>query len=502
MDTNLGRVVGYDGKQIELSRDSLYIKWRYVGDAVWKNLIALNDLKVGLPKGGKTDQVLAKLSNNDWDYVWKTPESSGGSIDTVQLASVTTAPIAPFPINTKYYNANDNIIYRATEENTWENADTEEPVLGAFYIYDDEIYFYDKKFQSLYMVKTIPSTIFYANKIMESGESSINMEVDLSNSLILSVHVNGHFQTYGKNYTISTENEESTIYFDESVDEDSEVDVVYSSYMELSGGGGVSDYSQLTNKPKINNIELKGNKTSDNLGLQDKLTASQLNAVNSGITSSKVTTYDNYSINKQDTLVSGTNIKTINNESVIGSGNLNIDGLPDQTEKTDKYLKTDGTNASWQDIEIPLSILQEASTVALTGDYNDLINKPTIPTVNDSTITITQGETTKGTFTLNQNSNVTIALDAGGSGESSYYKTTNVSILSTDWITDTSLPGYGYKCDIPCTGVTSDMIPQVYFSDADLQSGNYSSVCESGVDIITIYSKVNDAITIPAILAF
>lgn len=324
MDTNLGRVIGYDGKQIELSRDSLYIKWRYVGDAVWKNLIALNDLKVGLPKGGKTDQVLAKLSNNDWDYVWKTPESGGGSVDTVQLASVTTAPVAPFPINTKYYNANDNTIYRATEENTWENADTEEPVLGAFYIYDDEIYFYDQKFQSLYMVKTIPSTIFYANKTMEAGESNINMEVDLSNSLILSVHVNGHFQTYGKNYTISTENEESTIHFDESVDEDSEVDVVYSSYMELSGGGGsgTSDYNQLSNKPKINGIEVKGNKSANDLGLQTKIDSN----------------------NKLDASL--------------------IDNLPQ---------------------------------------------------VNNSLITIKQGSTTKGTFTLNQSNSTTITLDEGGS---------------------------------------------------------------------------------------
>lgn len=81
MDTNLGRVIGYDGKEIELSRDSLYIKWRYVGDTNWKNLISLNDLKVGLPKGGTTNQVLTKLSNNDWDYIWKTPEGGGGSFE-------------------------------------------------------------------------------------------------------------------------------------------------------------------------------------------------------------------------------------------------------------------------------------------------------------------------------------------------------------------------------------------------------------------------------------
>lgn len=56
----------------------------------------------------------------------------------------------------------------------------------------------------------------------------------------------------------------------------------------------------------------------------------------------------------------------------------------------------------------------ELATVATSGSYNDLTNKPTIPTVNDATITITQGGTTKGSFTLNQSSNATIALDAGG----------------------------------------------------------------------------------------
>lgn len=41
-------------------------------------------------------------------------------------------------------------------------------------------------------------------------------------------------------------------------------------------------------------------------------------------------------------------------------------------------------------------------------------NKPTIPTVNDATVTFTQGGVTKGSVTLNQSSDATIALDAGG----------------------------------------------------------------------------------------
>lgn len=58
---------------------------------------------------------------------------------------------------------------------------------------------------------------------------------------------------------------------------------------------------------------------------------------------------------KQDTLVSGTNIKTINNESLLGSGNLDVDGLPSQTGQSGKFLTTDGTNASWAQVSTPES---------------------------------------------------------------------------------------------------------------------------------------------------
>ena len=46
---------------------------------------------------------------------------------------------------------------------------------------------------------------------------------------------------------------------------------------------------------------------------------------------------------KQDTLVSGTNIKTINNESILGSGNIEIEGGGDVT--VDTSLDSSSTNA-------------------------------------------------------------------------------------------------------------------------------------------------------------
>ena len=51
-----------------------------------------------------------------------------------------------------------------------------------------------------------------------------------------------------------------------------------------------------------------------------------------------------------------------------------------------------------------------AGTSSFSGSYNDLSNKPTIPTVGNGTITIKQAGTSKGTFTMNQSGNTTIEL--------------------------------------------------------------------------------------------
>ena len=50
------------------------------------------------------------------------------------------------------------------------------------------------------------------------------------------------------------------------------------------------------------------------------------------------------------------------------------------------------------------------STVATSGSYNDLSDKPTIPTVNNATLTIQRNSTNVGTFTANASSNKTINI--------------------------------------------------------------------------------------------
>lgn len=75
---------------------------------------------------------------------------------------------------------------------------------------------------------------------------------------------------------------------------------------------------------------------------------------------------------------------------------------------------------------------------------------------------------------------------------------TNVSASS--WVSDSTYADYGYKCELSCSGVTSSMFAQVVFAPTEADSGNYATVCLTGSGTVTIYSKVNDTITIPSIV--
>ena len=85
--------------------------------------------------------------------------------------------------------------------------------------------------------------------------------------------------------------------------------------------------------------------------------------------------------------------------------------------------------------------------VATSGDYDDLINKPTI---GNATLTITQGGVSKGTFTANASSDVTIALDSGGG--SSYTAGTGIDITNNEISVDNTI---ALKSEIPTA--TSDL---------------------------------------------
>ena len=256
-------------------------------------------------------------------------------------------------------------------------------------------------------------------------------------------------------------------------------------------------------------------------GLQDKLTTEQLNAVNSGITAAKVSTYDGYATSKQDKLstaqlgavnsgitaakvstydgyadkitalegkpgldkvgtVTGVKMnETTKNPSsgVVDLGTVLTDAskfataaqgtkadnaVPNTRKVNNKALSSDitlgaadvgvtetafpglkktgtvtgvkmnGTTknpssgvvdlgtviTAHQSLDgkqdkitssnkLAASLVSGLAKVATSGSYNDLSNKPTIPTVNNGTLTIKKNGTTVATFSANQSGNAT-----------------------------------------------------------------------------------------------
>lgn len=104
---------------------------------------------------------------------------------------------------------------------------------------------------------------------------------------------------------------------------------------------------------------------------QDKLTQAQMNAVNSGITASKVATYDAYGTNKQDKL-NGTQLEALNS-GITRAKVLKYDGYDAQIKSKQGNLKTEGSAIyKNQDNSIYLSSkLTGMSNIAVVNCQND-----------------------------------------------------------------------------------------------------------------------------------
>lgn len=253
----------------------------------------------------------------------------------------------------------------------------------------------------------------------------------------------------------------------------------------------------------------------------------------------------------QKPLVSGTDIKTVNSNSLLGSGNIslqepitgaassvlssdltasravvsNANGKLDVSSTTSTELgyvhgvtsdiqtqlnAKQATISDLSDIRSGASAgataVQPASlaTVATSGSYADLTNKPTIPTVYNATLTIQKNGTTVKTFTANASSNVTCNITvpttaADVSAEPAIRLTASRALVSNSSgkvavssVTNTEL---GYV-----SGVTSAIQTQLNTKQDTLVSGtsiktiNSNSLLGSGD--ITIASGANPVGTI------
>lgn len=112
------------------------------------------------------------------------------------------------------------------------------------------------------------------------------------------------------------------------------------------GSGGTSNYNALTNKPKINNVELVGNKSLNDLGIQPK---------------------GNYALESEIP----TKTSDLTNDSGFITG----------------YIETDPTVPNHVKNITQANITSWNNKSDFSGNYNDLTNKPTIPSeVTETTV--------------------------------------------------------------------------------------------------------------------
>ena len=181
---------------------------------------------------------------------------------------------------------------------------------------------------------------------------------------------------------------------------------------ELTGGVfyGTTDYTELTNKPQINGVTLTGNKSLDDLGIDIPTATSELTNDSGFITSADVPT-------KTSDLTNDSGYITTADVSAVGlSGDYDdLTNKPTIPTLTSQLTNDSGFITS-SDIPTDISAFNndsgyltsaDVAGVALSGSYDDLTNKPTIPEnlsdlVNDEgfigftelTDTLTTGSTT------------------------------------------------------------------------------------------------------------
>ena len=232
---------------------------------------------------------------------------------------------------------------------------------------------------------------------------------------------------------------------------------------------GTSDYNELVNKPQINSVELQGNKTLDELGIQAKGDYALSEDVNAQISElqeeiptkvSQLTNDAGYITAETDptvpTWVKGItedNISNWNNKSNFSGSYDDLTDKPTIPTTTSQLINDSGFIDVTVDNLENYTLTEDLSDVATSGSYNDLSNQPTIPT-NTSQLT------NDSDFTTKQYVDEQISGISGGGGNKDIEKlwtnpTSNPSGFNSNMITLNALLGnYDFITIyyIPCGG--------------------------------------------------
>ena len=242
---------------------------------------------------------------------------------------------------------------------------------------------------------------------------------------------------------------------------------------------GVSDYSELTNKPSINGTELVGDKSLSSLGIQE-------------------------------TLISGTNIKTINGKNILGEGNIQISGGSGLSDDIKTSLLACFQHVAWIDshgqdyynalyealYDTPSRTLESISAVFTQGSaviYDtvplDSLKQYLVVTANysDSTTETVTNYTLSGTLTVGTS---TITVTYGG-------KTTTFTVNVTATPTITGIEATYTQgqtvvyTDTSLNSLKSNLVVKAIFSDntkyqLDDSAYTLSGTLTVGTSIVTV----------------
>lgn len=204
------------------------------------------------------------------------------------------------------------------------------------------------------------------------------------------------------------------------------------------------------------------------------------------ISTSDVWTVDTQLLQEQ--LESGTNIKTVNNQSLLGSGNISISGGVTDVEVNGTSVVTGGV----ADITL--------ATVATTGDYGDLTNKPTIPTVPNpsSTTPLMDGTASVGTETNYARGNHRHPTDT--SRQATLVSGTNIKTINGNSVLgsgDLTVGGSVTSTDVPTADTIAEFDSTAHMNSTDMTTGSGGEVEDfisglnfSGASILDMFYPV------------
>ena len=196
----------------------------------------------------------------------------------------------------------------------------------------------------------------------------------------------------------------------------------------ISGGGGTGGDINIIESVKVNGTVLipDSNKAVDITAIPASIVTQD--ATHRLVTDTEKSTWDG----KQAALVSGTNIKTINNESILGSGNITISGGGGGSVTVDTVLSTTSTNP--------------VQNAVITTNLNGKADK--IAEVNHGTSDTSLALTPNVLHVWGTVGSLTLTLGTGASGVMNEYMfqfdsgstATTLSLPSSvKWITDNTI---------------------------------------------------------------